>query len=402
MIDKFTEFQVVSRSTVGNSCGTVLEASSGNMAGNERDLSVEVTASPYGQSLMTGCVDGNLIQSEGVGVEGYSILQWDGNDNSCNLNPTGLGSISLTAGGEDRFLMDINSIDVPAKLTFRVYTDATHWSQGILLVPGQIGQYYLLYSAFTQGGSSSANFSSVGAIELRIESQVSNQYLDMQFRWLQSSDEPTLVNLASFAAIPSLESILLEWETASEINNAGFRLWRDEKEDGQYTCITETLIPAEGGPSQGAAYAYEDDSVELGTTYYYQLEDMDYGGKSTFHGPVSAAADDAGIVLVSPEDCASFSFFRSPVFEWEGEGLVRFNLEFSTTPDFTTNVIVLPAGYKRDGGWITGESYTPNRREWRKIQRLGRRGQTVYWAVYGEDEAGKGFVSKTFQLKIDN
>ncbi|PXF56248.1 MAG: hypothetical protein C4B58_14160 [Deltaproteobacteria bacterium] len=132
------------------------------------------------------------------------------------------------------------------------------------------------------------------------------------------------------------------------------------------------------------------------------MENIDYSGISTFHGPVSATLGAEAIALVFPEDGALVPFYPPPAFEWNGAGLVRFKLGFSRSPDFTGRVVVLPRGLKRHGRWITGESYTPNRREWRKIQRLGRRSGTVYWAVYGKDEAGEGFVSKTFELKLRN
>ncbi|PXF58511.1 MAG: hypothetical protein C4B58_06535 [Deltaproteobacteria bacterium] len=195
--------------------------------------------------------------------------------------------------------------------------------------------------------------------------------------------------------------MLLTWETASEIDNAGFHLWRTETEDAEYNRITDYLIPAEGGPTQGAEYSYEDFDVVSGLTYYYQLEDIDYSGISTFHGPVSATLGAEAIALIYPEDGALVPVYPPAVFEWEGARLERFKLGFSTDPDFESRVIMLPRGSKRHGRWITGESYTPNRREWRMIRHLGRRGGTMYWAVSGKDEAGKGFVSKTFQLNIE-
>jgi hypothetical protein len=52
--------------------------------------------------------------------------------------------------------------------------------------------------------------------------------------------------------------------------------------------INDTLIPAQGTPTQGATYQYVDDDVKNRTTYFYKLEDIDLSGKSTMHGPVSA------------------------------------------------------------------------------------------------------------------
>ena len=216
-----------------------------------------------------------------------------------------------------------------------------------------------------------------------------------------------LVELVSFTAEALEDSILLDWETASEIDNAGFHLWRSEQEDGTYVQITDVLIPAEGGPTWGAEYEYEDFNVEPGSTYFYELEDIDYEGLSTFHGPVSAIIEDAtiedeAILLLSPEDEASVSPFTPPTFEWDGASLSQFNLQFSTDPTFKKKVIVLPRKTERLRGWITEESYTPTRRKWRSIRRLCRKGRTVYWRVYGENDAGEDYTSEAFGLTIAN
>ena len=82
--------------------------------------------------------------------------------------------------------------------------------------------------------------------------------------------------------------MLVEWETASEIDNEGFNIWRSQAEDGQYIKLNEAMIPPQGSPITGASYSYIDDTVTNGVTYYYKLEDVDIYGTSTFHGPVSA------------------------------------------------------------------------------------------------------------------
>jgi hypothetical protein len=76
--------------------------------------------------------------------------------------------------------------------------------------------------------------------------------------------------------------------TASEIDNAGFNLYRAESKDGEYVKINSALIPAEGNGTSGATYQYIDKDVKNRTAYYYKLEDIDIYGVSTFHGPVSA------------------------------------------------------------------------------------------------------------------
>ena len=105
-------------------------------------------------------------------------------------------------------------------------------------------------------------------------------------------DTPTLVELSYFDAKSFDSYVLLEWETASEIDNAGFHLWWNETEDEEYTRLTDYLIPAEGGATWGACYSYEDYDVDFGHTYYYKLENINYDGASGFHGPVSATVGD--------------------------------------------------------------------------------------------------------------
>jgi photosystem II stability/assembly factor-like uncharacterized protein len=100
--------------------------------------------------------------------------------------------------------------------------------------------------------------------------------------------EATLITLSSFTATPSNRSVILKWTTESEIDNAGFNLYRAESEDGDYVKINGSLISAEGSATQGATYQFIDNAVKNRTTYFYKLEDIDIYGTSTMHGPVSA------------------------------------------------------------------------------------------------------------------
>jgi hypothetical protein len=99
---------------------------------------------------------------------------------------------------------------------------------------------------------------------------------------------PTLIGLSSFEATGGLRRISLIWVTESEVNNAGFNIYRAESADGTYQKINDSLIQAQGSPTQGAVYDYVDKDVKNKKTYYYKLEDVEVNGTSTLHGPVSA------------------------------------------------------------------------------------------------------------------
>jgi hypothetical protein len=100
--------------------------------------------------------------------------------------------------------------------------------------------------------------------------------------------EATLIELSSFTATPKAGKVVLQWSTESEIDNAGFNLYRSETENGQYIKINTTLIPVKGSSVQGASYEFMDSNMQNRKTYYYKLEDIDFNGKSTMHGPVRA------------------------------------------------------------------------------------------------------------------
>lgn len=109
------------------------------------------------------------------------------------------------------------------------------------------------------------------------------------FGFYNPNGTPTAVTLASFTATPGEGHVLLEWGTASEIDNIGFNLYRSTDPDEGYIPLNETLIPSQApGSMLGAYYAYADSAVEAGLIYYYKLEDMDAHGVATRHGPVSA------------------------------------------------------------------------------------------------------------------
>lgn len=103
--------------------------------------------------------------------------------------------------------------------------------------------------------------------------------------------QPTAIVLLSFTASTGIEDITLAWETASELFNLGFNLYRAPSPEGERVKLNQDLIPSNPPPGGlwGASYTYVDDTVETGQTYYYWLEDIDlYGRSRLISGPVEA------------------------------------------------------------------------------------------------------------------
>lgn len=95
----------------------------------------------------------------------------------------------------------------------------------------------------------------------------------------------TAVELIYFTATAFNGEVLLEWKTATEIDNAGFNIYRTKRIGGSYTRINEELIDAGGDAVSGATYSFLDIPDHSGR-YFYTLEDIDTNGKSAMHGTI--------------------------------------------------------------------------------------------------------------------
>src|SRR5262249_17218220 len=99
---------------------------------------------------------------------------------------------------------------------------------------------------------------------------------------------PTAVTLVSLTAEGAERAVDLSWQTASELDNLGFHVYRSSSEEGPYERITSSVIPGLGSSPVGATYHYRDPGLANGVAYFYKLEDIDTTGRATLHGPVSA------------------------------------------------------------------------------------------------------------------
>jgi hypothetical protein len=97
---------------------------------------------------------------------------------------------------------------------------------------------------------------------------------------------PTAITLASFEVQTEHGRATVTWETGTEIDNAGFNLYRARARDGPWLRINAELIAAGGDPVSGASYSYVDRPGR--GTFYYRLEDVDLYGATALHEPVFA------------------------------------------------------------------------------------------------------------------
>ena len=89
-------------------------------------------------------------------------------------------------------------------------------------------------------------------------------------------------------------SVIVEWSTASELNTAGFNLYRAESANGPFEQVNETLIAGSPDPLTGGDYAFVDSAVTPGMIYYYQLEEVETNGGRANIGMIEVRADAGG------------------------------------------------------------------------------------------------------------
>jgi len=136
---------------------------------------------------------------------------------------------------------------------------------------------------------------------------------------------PTAVGMKTFCAHAYEDYVLLEWRTAHEIDNAGFHLYRSLSREGPYARINQSLIPGQGYSVRGAHYQHLDEDVEIRVTYYYKLEDVDFHGHGTFHGPVWATPggdrDGDGMPDLWEEEVGLDPTIDDSMLDYDGDGL---------------------------------------------------------------------------------
>jgi MYXO-CTERM domain-containing protein len=114
------------------------------------------------------------------------------------------------------------------------------------------------------------------------------------------------VTLASFDAQAQAGHVLVTWQTVSEMDNAGFNLYRTGTADPPTAADLLAYVPSQGpGSTQGYAYSYPDYAVTAGQTYWYWLEDVDFSGGATLHGPVSVVFSAPTAVTLSGLEAAA-------------------------------------------------------------------------------------------------
>lgn len=113
--------------------------------------------------------------------------------------------------------------------------------------------------------------------EMILDSLLEGHSTNALYIRIDLSDVPLSIDLTFFEAVLIDGIVSLAWITESELNNAGFNLYRKEYRKEKIK-LNQKLIPGNNNSSRSHNYGYIDDTVLSGKSYIYILESVSYSG----------------------------------------------------------------------------------------------------------------------------
>ncbi len=96
--------------------------------------------------------------------------------------------------------------------------------------------------------------------------------------YLKDNRTPLPINLSHFRAERTEAGVVLKWTTESEVDNAGFYIYRSETRDGEFKVVNPTMIQGAGTTGKRNQYTWTDATAKPNTVYYYRIEDVSHAG----------------------------------------------------------------------------------------------------------------------------
>jgi hypothetical protein len=189
---------------------------------------------------------------------------------------------TIPRGGEAVIKITALGFAEGSKITF------SHEVEGAAMVDGQPEMDMLNVYKLTATGLGSA------VVKVTASDGMSAVEVTVQF------DEQVPIELSSFVGSVIEDRVVLNWATASQTNNAGFRVLRST--DGETYEVVSELIAGAGTTDQLMDYMFEDISLPAAEIVYYVLEQIDLDGTVNRSNPIEVLL---GARFILPTEFAS-------------------------------------------------------------------------------------------------
>jgi hypothetical protein len=100
------------------------------------------------------------------------------------------------------------------------------------------------------------------------------------------------------------QPIIIRWSTETEVDTAGFNVYRALSQDGPWQKINQRLIPGSPDPLRGGSYVFTDTNVIAGVPYWYELEEVELDGRATRLERTTATAKGQGLWPLAGLPCS--------------------------------------------------------------------------------------------------
>lgn len=91
-----------------------------------------------------------------------------------------------------------------------------------------------------------------------------------------NTDNPLPVELLAYTGESTFEGAVLQWQTASEVDNLGFAIWKDGVELASFSDTPS--LRGRGTTTEETRYRFVDSKVKVGEVHQYQLRQTDLNG----------------------------------------------------------------------------------------------------------------------------
>jgi hypothetical protein len=205
-----------------------------------------------------------------------------------------------------------------------------------------------------------------------------------------------LVTGLTLSVAPGDRQVTAMWRTATEVDNAGFRVLRTDVRTNKTVPLNTNLIPAQGSNVSGFDYAYVDSTAVNGKRYVYKIEDWDINSVNTIHGGSEAIPNPPTPPVRLLEPAYEAKAGNQVRLKWESNGRLTSLVEISADPDFPARATMQLRVGTRTARSLTG-------REIDQVRAMGAAGEGgVYWRVKGTDARSNVSMSQTFFLSVTN
>lgn len=124
------------------------------------------------------------------------------------------------------------------------------------------------------------------------------------------SVQPVAITLLSFNAHIMNDNVVLSWHTGSEINQAGYDLYRSQNQQGPWQRVNDRIIPAENNAATGGQYQFIDQNSDLAR--FYRLASIETSGHIEYYGPIKASRQSAVRKHLSATACSLHPCYPNP------------------------------------------------------------------------------------------